>query len=71
MPLDCGTWCDADLRNCLISNIAFLTRQDVSFLIKCFGFKIGTPKDRFKVTRYLKEELPAVTLRSKVLKIDE
>lgn len=36
-----------------------------------FGIQIGTPEDRFNVTRHLKEELPVVALISKVLKIDE
>lgn len=55
--LGCGCCSDADLRNCLVSNIASL--QDIS---KCFGFKF---------TRCLEEELSAVAVKSKVRKIDE
>lgn len=39
--LDCGTCSDADLLNRLVPNIEFLTdHQDISNLIKCFGFKL-------------------------------
>lgn len=36
----CATWPGADLRNCLVPNIVFVTPLDVSGLIKCLGFKL-------------------------------